>query len=122
VRGAKRWREVGEGLGPTDRRCTAGTSLAVGRSGRRRARVRGWRRDKGGWGSLTGGPHAILDGGMEESRTLMCGPCSTVRTTIELDSKKKFQIRLKSNGSNGFKFLHTLTASNRTLPCSKNLK
>jgi hypothetical protein len=52
----------------------------------------------------------------------MRGPCGTVQAVVKFDSKNKFQIWLKSNGSNGFKFLHTLTASNRTFPCSKNLK
>jgi hypothetical protein len=49
----------------------------------------------------------------------MHGPRSTVRAAVEFDSKKKFQIRLKSNG---FKFLHNLTASNKTFLGSKNLK
>jgi hypothetical protein len=66
-----------------------------------------------------GGPHATVEGGAAESWTLTHGPRSTVRAAVELDSKKKFQIRLKSNGSNGFKFLHTLTASNRTFLVSK---
>jgi hypothetical protein len=80
------------------------------------------RRDRRVTGSLTGGPYSIVEGVAAESQTLMHGQHSTVRPAVELDSKKKFQIRLKSNGSNGFKFLHTLTVSNRTFPGSKNLK
>jgi hypothetical protein len=57
-----------------------------------------------------------------EGWMLTCGPRSMVRAAVELDSKKKFQIRLKPNGSNGFKFLHTLNASNRTFPGNKNFK
>jgi hypothetical protein len=67
-------------------------------------------------------PPCYSGGRATESRMLMRGPHSTVRLAVELDSKKKFQIRLKSNGSNGFKFLYTLIASNRTFPGSKNLK
>jgi hypothetical protein len=52
----------------------------------------------------------------------MHGLYSTVQATVELDLKKKFQIRLKLNGSNCFKFLQTLTASNNTFLGSKNFK
>jgi hypothetical protein len=92
------WRE---GLGPTSRRWVASTSPAAVRSGRRRA---GSLSRQGRAGSLTGGTHATVQGGTAESRPLMHGCRSTVRVVVELDSKKKFQIRLKSNGSNGFKF------------------
>jgi hypothetical protein len=76
-------------------------------------------RDGRGTGSLTGGPCSIVERVAAESQTLMHGQHSIVRPAVELDSKKKFQIRLKSNG---FKFLHTLIVSNRTFPGSKNLK
>jgi hypothetical protein len=57
--------------------------------------------------------------GGAESQMLMRGPRSTVRAAVELYSKKKFQVRLNSNG---FKLLHILTASNRIFPGSKIFK
>jgi hypothetical protein len=74
----------------------------AGLTGRQRARGR--RRDRGGHGSLMGGPYATVQGGAVESQPLTRGLCNTVQAAVELDLKKKFQIRLKSNGSNGFKF------------------
>jgi hypothetical protein len=60
-------------------------------------------------GSLSGGPRTTMQGGAAESQSLTHGLHSTVRVAVELDLKKKFQIRLKSNGSNGFKSHQTLS-------------
>jgi hypothetical protein len=99
-RGATRRREVGGGAGPTGRRWAAGTRPATSRSGARS--VSRQRRA----GITDGWPPCYSGGSTVESWTLTRGPHSTVRAVAELDSKKKFQTRLKSNSSNGFKFLH----------------
>jgi hypothetical protein len=98
------------GWGRAPARPAGGGQLAPARPRQRKA------------GSLTGGPRATVEGGVAGSQMLMHGSRSTVRAVVKFDSKNKFQIQLKSNGSNGFKFLHTLTASKRTFPGSKMLK
>jgi hypothetical protein len=110
---------VGEGLGPTGRRSAPARPWCARAGG---ARGRAVDAETGEGGVADEGPHAIVQGGAVESQPLRRGLHNTVRVAVELDLKQKFQIRLKSNGSNGFKFLQILTTSNRTFPCSKNLK
>jgi hypothetical protein len=63
-----------------------------------------------------------VQGGAVESQPLTRGLCNTVQAAVELDLKKKFQIRLKSNGSNGFKFPSNFDYFKQDLPTLQKFK